>query len=361
MTKIRKRSEDIRAFILEHIAEPGIAGKIMQQFDITRQAANRHLKSLTGEGSLVSQGKTRKRSYKMAATASRSFDYAITPTLAEDVVWREDIQPVLGNLPDNVTEIWNYAFTEMFNNAIDHSGGSSIHVNVTKSAVGADIYIADNGVGIFRKIQAALDLPDEKQAIFELSKGKLTTDAANHSGQGIFFTSRMVNGFNILSGGVYFSHELGSGLDWMGDRDTHGEGTAVFLRVDNHTARSVKKVYAKYSVKNSYGFNKTIVPVKLAKYGTDQLVSRSQAKRVLVRVDQFSQVIFDFTGVDMIGQAFADQIFRVFAAEHPNVELIPMRANGHIMGLIAEASKSGRPGFKGETHSPNQPSSEVLV
>jgi anti-sigma regulatory factor (Ser/Thr protein kinase) len=348
MTKIRKRSEEIRAYILEHIAEPGIAAKVTQKFSISRQAANRHLKTLAGEGSLVSQGKTRKRSYKVAATASMTHFYPIASGLEEDVVWRNDIKPFLGNLPDNVLEIWNYAFTEMFNNAIDHSGGTEIGVIVTKSAVDTEIYISDDGVGIFRKIQAALDLPDEKQALFELSKGKLTTDAVNHSGQGIFFTSRMVNGFDIVSGGVFFGHELGSEVDWMVDRDTTRKGTGIFLKVDNHTARTLKRVYSQYSVGDAYGFNKTIVPVKLAKYGTDQLVSRSQAKRVLVRVDQFAQVIFDFTDVDMIGQAFADQIFRVFAAEYPNVELIPSKANERIMGLIQSAIKSGRPGFKGD-------------
>jgi len=251
-------------------------------------------------------------------------------------------------LPANVLQIWNYAFTEMFNNAIDHSGGTQIIVVVTKSAVDTEISIMDDGVGIFRKIQDALGLPDEKQAIFELQKGKLTTDSIHHSGQGIFFTSRMVNGFDILSGGVYFSHELGKEVDWMMDQDAVGTGTSVFLKVENHTARTVKKVYDKYSVDGTEAFNRTVVPVALAKYGSDQLVSRSQAKRVLLRVDRFSQVIFDFTGVEMIGQAFADQIFRVFAAEHPNVDLIPAHANADIMSLITSAIKAGRPGFKGE-------------
>ena len=348
MTKLRRRSEEIRAYILERIAEPGIAAKVMQRFDISRQAANRHLKSLTGEGSLVSQGRTRKRSYKIAPTASQLLSYDIVPGLEEDVVWRQDIKPLLGNLSENVLQIWNYAFTEMFNNAIDHSGGRQIVVTVTKSAVHAEIYISDDGVGIFKKIQDAFGLPDEKQAIFELCKGKLTTDAANHSGQGIFFTSRMVNEFYILSGGVAFSHKSGRELYWMLDRNTANSGTAIFLKVDDHTARSLKKVHAQYSVNKTYGFNKTIVPVKLAEYGTDQLVSRSQAKRVLIRVDQFSQVVFDFTGVDMIGQAFADQIFRVFAVEHPSVQLIPLHANTGIIGLIQSAIKAGRPGFKGE-------------
>jgi hypothetical protein len=333
---------------MEHIHEEGIAAKVAEKFDISRQAANKHLKILTGQGSLVADGRTRKRSYKLAETASVSFRYELLSGLEEDVIWRQDIRPFLGTLPDNVLQVWNYSFTEMFNNAIDHSGGKHIFVDIKKSAVDTEILIMDDGIGIFRKIQNALGLPDEKQAIFELQKGKLTTDSANHSGYGIFFTSRMADGFDILSGGVFFSHELGNEVDWMMDRDAFRSGTSIFLKVDNHTARTVKGVYDQYSVKGSEGFNKTIVPVKLAKYGTDQLVSRSQAKRVLIRVDRFSQVIFNFEGVDMIGQAFADQIFRVFAAEHPEVDLIPSHANADIMSLITSAIKSGRPGFKGE-------------
>jgi anti-sigma regulatory factor (Ser/Thr protein kinase) len=354
MTRLRTRSEEIRAFILKHAGEDGLAAKISEKFDISRQAANRHLKNLTGEGVLAADGKTRQRSYRIATTASASFSYTIQPGLAEDVVWRKDIKPFLGILPENVLEIWNYAFTEMFNNAIDHSAGFSISVSLTKSAVATEMSITDDGVGIFKKIESALGLPDEKQAIFELSKGKLTTDSANHSGQGIFFTSRMVNGFDILSGGVSLSRESGSDVDWMGngDIDEYSGGTTVFLKVENHTLHSVKKTYDQYSVADSYGFNKTVVPVKLAKYGNDQLVSRSQAKRVLVRVDQFAQVIFDFTDVDMIGQAFADQIFRVFASEHPDVDLIPLHANADIMGLIQATIKSGRPGFKGGSPNP---------
>ena len=346
--KLRERSEEIRNFILEHAGKEGLAAKVSEKFAISRQAANRHLKSLTVQGALIAAGKTRKRSYKMAASTKETFHYKIGTGLAEDIVWRKDIQPLLAALPPNVLQIWNFAFTEMFNNAMDHSGGTRISVIVTKSAVDTEISIMDDGIGIFKKIQDALDLPDEKQAIFELSKGKLTTDAANHSGQGIFFTSRMVNGFDILSGGVFFSHELGKEVDWMSDRDSFQNGTSVFLKVENHTTRTMKKIYELYSVHGSHGFNKTIVPVNLAKYGTDQLVSRSQAKRVLVRVDKFSQVIFDFTNVDMIGQAFADQIFRVFAAEHPDVELIASHANADIMGLIQATIKSGRPGFKGD-------------
>jgi hypothetical protein len=45
------------------------------------------------------------------------------------------------------------------------------------------------------------------------------------------------------------------------------------------------------------------------------------------RVELFKTVIFDFDGVPTIGQAFADEIFRVFANAHPQIMLVTARAN----------------------------------
>lgn len=336
----------IRSFILKHVNQEGLSRRAAEKFGITPQAVNRHIGSLVKDKLIVSSGKTKDRTYRLAILTDRTYEYALKAEPAEDEVWVQDVRPILQDLPANVLDIWHWAFTEMFNNAVDHSGGTMVTVHVERTALDVEIMVADDGVGIFRKIQKALALPDERQAIFELAKGKLTTDSENHSGQGIFFTSRMVSSFDILSYGVYFSHDETREGDWLTDGNSGADGTAVFMKLENDSKRSASKTFAKYSVKGSYGFNKTVVPVQLARYGTDQLVSRSQAKRVLNRIDQFSQVIFDFEGVAMIGQAFADEIFRVFARRHPKVELIPAHANSKIMGLIQATIKSGRPGRK---------------
>ena len=76
---------------------------------------------------------------------------------------------------------------------------------------------------------------------------------------------------------------------------------------------------------------------RATRYGTDKLVSRSQAKRVLARVELFKTVVFDFKGVDYIGQAFSDEIFRVFANAHPDIKLLPIHANSEVKRMIARA------------------------
>jgi hypothetical protein len=82
------------------------------------------------------------------------------------------------------------------------------------------------------------------------------------------------------------------------------------------------------------GFHKTAIPVQLLQYGEESLMSRSQAKRLITRFDRFLEVVLDFTGVDMIGQGFADELFRVFAAAHPQVHLSPINCNENVKNMI---------------------------
>lgn len=342
MTRVRARGEDIRRFILEHVEKhPADISKLTaEHFKITRQAVNKHLQRLTSEHALNESGHTRNRIYKISSQTEWNHVYQIATGLAEDVVWRDDIVPVLAPMPDNVMDIWHYGFTEMFNNAINHSGGSEIYVKIQKTAAFAQLVIADDGIGIFKKIQTELNLLDERHAILELHKGKLTTDPKHHTGEGIFFTSRMFDEFDILSGGVYFGHTFGDARDWISETDRFQSGTWVWMKITNHTARTTRKIFDQFSSGEDYGFNKTVVPVKLAQYGNEKLISRSQAKRLLARIELFKTVIFNFTDVDSIGQAFSDEIFRVFANQHPEIELLTTHANSSVKRMI-ERAKSG--------------------
>ena len=114
-------------------------------------------------------------------------------------------------MSDNALSIWSYGFTEIYNNVVDHSGSDTVWIEVEKTALTTNVVILDRGIGIFTKIKTALDLLDERHAVLELTKGKLTTDPASHTGEGIFFTSRMFDMFSILSGEVFLSHSYGEG------------------------------------------------------------------------------------------------------------------------------------------------------
>ena len=63
MVRVRERGEDIRRFILENVEKhPNDVSKVTAgQFDITRQAVNKHLRRLVNEKSITESGETRKR------------------------------------------------------------------------------------------------------------------------------------------------------------------------------------------------------------------------------------------------------------------------------------------------------------
>jgi len=339
VSKIRGRGETVRNFILAKVKEhPTDIVKIAaEQFECSRQAIHKHIQHLVKEDAVRVSGTTRNKIYTLAPLVECERIFEITPDLAEDIVWDREIAPLLGAMAGNVGSIWYYGFTEMFNNAIDHSSGTYITVHISKTAAETEIAIADNGVGIFKKIQHALGLLDERHAVLELAKGKLTTDPSRHSGEGIFFSSRMFDNFAILSGEVYFSHHFGKKEDWILQASREQGGTYVTMKLNNHTARTPKRVFDKFSTDDDYGFTKTVVPVELAQYGDNNLVSRSQAKRLLARIEKFKVVVFDFDGVELIGQAFADEIFRVFALSHPGITLEHLNAKKEVSKMILRA------------------------
>ena len=64
--------------------------------------------------------------YRLAPPSQWTRTYPIGREPAEDVIWHRDVRGVIGEVPDNVADIWQYGFTEMFNNAIEHSAGDRV-------------------------------------------------------------------------------------------------------------------------------------------------------------------------------------------------------------------------------------------
>jgi len=73
------------------------------------------------------------------------------------------------------------------------------------------------------------------------------------------------------------------------------------MKLNNHTSKTCKKIFDNHSDEEDLGFIKTVVPVRLAQYGNENLISRSQAKRVLARVELFKVVVLNFEGVPLSG------------------------------------------------------------
>ena len=331
------RSAEIDAALLQAVtAHPhDLVGMVAAQLGLSGARISTQVRELVADGYLLKAGSTRP-TYSLGPKR-RFQQFYPRANLAEDRVWFSDLLPLLEQLPRNVLDIAHHGVTEMVNNAVDHSDATHVMVRMDLRDGQLGFEVADEGVGIFRKITRALDLPDERLALLELAKGKLTTDPRRHSGEGIFFTSRMFDRFRIASEGLVFDHDHVYDEDLLDDADEAG-GTRVAMQIGLGSTRTAKEVIDQFfSGPDDYSFAKTVVPVRLAKIGDENLVSRSQAKRLLQRVDRFRCVVLDFDQVGSIGQAFADEIFRVFANEHPEVELVVVNAVAEVQQMIRRA------------------------
>lgn len=331
------RSPEIDTALLRAVGEHprDLVAMVAAQLGLSPSRVNMQVRALVAGGYLVKHGSTRP-TYTLGTKRRFARDYP-RAGLAEDRVWFGDLLPLLQHLPRNVLDIAHHGVTEMVNNAVDHSDARKVSVFMACGDGRLDLTVTDDGIGIFRKITRALDLPDERLALLELSKGKLTTDPQRHSGEGIFFTSRMFDVYRIESGDLIFDHDAAYDLDLLDDAH-HVAGTRVVMRIATDAARTVESVFREYSSgPDDYAFARTVVPVRLAKVGDENLVSRSQAKRLLQRVEKFRHVVLDFAQVGGIGQAFADEIFRVFANAHPNVELLAIHAVPAVQQMIRRA------------------------
>lgn len=336
MNKPQKRTKEIRQFILENVEvhTSDITSVVSTEFGISRQASHKHVRASISDGLISAQGNTRNRTYKLKPLVDFSIELLLAG-LEEDKVWREHIRPLMNDLPSNVLNICQYGFTEMVNNVIDHSEGTKLKIAIRKSYRFIQMDIEDDGVGVFAKIQREFQLDGPLHAILELSKGKLTSDPDRHTGEGIFFTSRMFDKFYIVSDLLVFAYHESDADFLIENREYKFDGTGIQMLINPKSERTTQRVFDNFTTEGNFGFSKTQVPVFLATYGDENLISRSQAKRLLVRFERFKEIILDFKNVNSIGQAFTDEIFRVFQNQNPTIHLTPINMSDQVQKMIA--------------------------
>jgi hypothetical protein len=69
-------------------------------------------------------------------------------------------------------------------------------------------------------------------------------------------------------------------------------------------------------------------------------MTRSQARRLLEGLDRFESIVFDFFGVEEVGQAFADEVFRVFKNRHPELQILSFNENEQVRQMISRAQST---------------------
>ena len=310
---------------------------------ISRQALGVHLRELIRSGELVKSGSTRGARYHIPghlparATLSRRLTLA---GLDESGVF-EDFATLMNlktELRSNIQALLRYAFTEMLNNAIDHSRAETSEVRFKTDAAKVVFQVRDHGIGVFHSIATKFSLPDESAALLELLKGKTTTAPRQHSGEGIFFTTRAADRFLLRS------HRIQ--LEWDNRRNDvfvsqlrYIQGTDVQFEIERSSRRRLEKTFAEFAPEEyGFQFQKTRILVRLLR---SDYVSRSEAKRLLVNLERFREVRLDFRKVQSVGQGFADEVFRVFAERHPEIKIIAEKASKPVMAMLRHAGHPG--------------------
>jgi len=316
--------------------------EIVKATGFSRAYINRFFQQLRREGKAILLGRANQARYVAASKKNLKEEkkkilsvkrFLPNINLSEDKVL-DEIQSKSGifyGLSKNVSDMLDYTFTEMLNNAIEHSLSKKIEVRIKKENSQIEFKIRDWGVGIFMNIMKKMGLRNELEAIQNLLKGKQTTAPAEHTGEGIFFTSKVAD-FLVIKGSrkkLIFDNIL---------RDIFIKdikpivGTEIEFRISANSKRSLTGVFKEYSGK-TFEFSKTRVVAKLYKMDTD-FFSRSQARRILGGLDKFKTIVLDFREVDTVGQAFADEVFRVWQNRHPNILIEYQNANENIDFMI---------------------------
>ncbi len=321
-----EKKETIKAYILEKIAQKqnGVAKYVSKELGISLNTIYSYLGEMQNDKILLKKGRN---DYEILA---RQYKYVFKRSEGElehdTYAYEQYLYPLIKKFSTNVENIWAYAMSEMVNNVIDHSEAEELCVFIEQSFLTTSVMLIDNGIGIFKKIKDHFALPGLDEAVCELFKGKLTTDAENHSGEGIFFTSRMMDTFVIVSDKKIFATTKYES-DRVFELAEEIGGTAVFMELSNTTQKTPAEIFDAYSDVEG-GFSKTKIPLK--NIFDKAPISRSQAKRICHRLEQFQEIVIDFEGIEWMGQGFAHQLFVLYAKAHPDVKIVPENMKSEV-------------------------------
>lgn len=351
--------------ILKIIKQKGrvTSSEITSVLGVSRQYVNVVISDLIAEKEVVKLGGTRNAFYVSKDYISNHPD--IVPNVFKKTYKNKLLEehkilleieekfPKIEQLSENIRSIFTFAFSEMFNNAIEHSQSKLISVEVAVRDKDLSFIVNDSGIGAFRNIMKKKNLKSEVEAIQDLLKGKTTTMPKSHSGEGIFFTSKAGDVFVLDSFAYRLAVNTVKQNIAIHHLSTRKRGTRVIFRINTDSTRHLNDVFKKYTnlaEKGDYGFDKTEIRIKLFTAGGVH-ISRSQARRVLAGLEKFKIILFDYEKVSMVGQAFADEIYRVFQGLHPDIRLENENMSEGVIFMVERAKNEARKSRARERHS----------
>jgi len=313
---------------------------LCERLSISRSYARTLLTKLVEAQWLQRDGVSRKAVYRPGALRQVVRRYPLAG-LQEDLPWAQDFAGRF-DVKANVARMAQHVFTELLNNAIDHSGGTSVTVSMRQTPTQLQLLVSDDGRGVFDAVAERFQITDPTTAMLELAKGKLTSQPDSHTGRGLFFSAKLADIFDLHANDAAFQQrEWQRDQWWQRSRPACRTGTSVYVAICVDSERSLDNVLRRYSLDGAgYGFERTVVPLKLITQEQNGLESRAQARRVASRLAQFRRVELDFDGLADVGHGFTDELFRVFGRQHPQLELVPVNMAPRVAAMIGSVRET---------------------
>lgn len=316
--------EKIKSYILRLIKDGrrDYVASAAEAFNVSRSSIYNYVKQMAADGLIEKNDST----YALK-TNFYHYSFKNDGTLSEDRIYDRFISQHI-TFQKNVNSIWNYAFTEMMNNAIEHSEAQNIDVRIAQSCFETQIMIADDGIGIFKNIQRFMQESRNedislRECVSLLFAGRFTTAKQHHTGEGIFFTSHIMDEFIIYSDDNFFTRNNFTSSQ-IEDGNLHSSmsmdrGTVVRMTLANNSKKVLSEVFNAFAPADE-GFVKTAIPI-VHMFPGGNPVSRSEARRLLECISVFNDITLDFSGVEEIGQGFAHELFVLGRQKYPHIVL----------------------------------------
>ncbi len=336
---VKNQAQQIRSFLLQGIPQHprNIVALASKEFSVSRTTVHRHLNRLERDGKIIKTGTTKQAAYFLKTSLDKTLIFKTDCNASGKEIWEEYLAADFSRLKPHQAEICAFGFGQMFDNARAHSGSQGIVVKTVWKESSVELIVIDDGVGIFEKIRSVQSVADLRECVLLLAHGALSTDPEKQRGEGLLVTSRAFDMFGILANGLFYFKDNRND-DWFLEtkKKAKTKGTRVSMALYFDSVRSLDALlpYAAGAPSGLQDREAAEVRIALGRFEEEPYVSRVQAQRLLKGLERFRRVTLDFSGIATVGQAFVDEVFRVYAAENPDMQLDVIHANDDVRFMI---------------------------
>lgn len=103
----------------------------------------------------------------------------------------------------------------------------------------------------------------------------------------------------------------------------------------------IGKTRGSFYLFKDFDLDKTEIRVRLFTSGGVH-ISRSQARRILAGLEKFKVILLDYENVPIVGQAFADEIYRVFQNSHSDIIIQEENMSEGVKFMVERAKNEAK-------------------